>query len=102
MYIRKRRFHNYYVYIMASKTRTLYVGMTNNLLKRVVDHREGMIEGFSKKYKTKMLVYYEHFLYVHDAIDREKEIKAWRREKKVKLIESMNPTWQDLYDEIDQ
>ena len=92
--------HNYYVYIMASISRVIYIGITNNLIRRCDEHRMGIVDGFSKKYKTKQLVYYEYFNQINDAIRREKELKGWRREKKVALIEKANPRWKDLYDEI--
>ena len=85
---------------MASVGFVLYTGVTNDLVERVEQHKDEVYEGFSKKYKTKKLVYYEHYNDINRAIYREKEIKAWRREKKVKLIESMNPKWNDLYFEI--
>ena len=85
---------------MASVTRVLYIGVTNNLIRRVEEHKIELVEGFSKRYKTKKLVHYEYFNQINDAIRREKEIKAWRREKKIKLIENSNPKWKDLYDEI--
>jgi putative endonuclease len=83
----------FYVYIMASKSRVLYVGMTGFLLQRVQQHKAGECEGFTKKYNVNRLVYCETFKYVNNAIDREAEIKKWRREKKVALIERDNPTW---------
>ena len=94
------REYNFYVYIMASPSGTLYIGMTNNLVRRATEHKEGKIEGFSKKYSCNKLVYYEHYQYVFDAINREKEIKKWRREKKEKLIKSINPHWNNLYSEL--
>jgi putative endonuclease len=87
----------YFVYIMASRTRRLYVGMTNDLERRVVQHREKKIEGFTKKYNITRLVYFESYDYVWDAIAREKQIKGWLRSRKIALIESLNPTWDDLY-----
>ena len=86
----------YYVYIMASKSRVLYVGMTGFLMQRVQQHKTGECEGFTKKYNVNRLVYYEVFKYVGNAINRETEIKKWRRSKKVALIEKDNPTWEDL------
>ena len=74
--------------------------MTNNLIKRVSEHKDGKIEGFTKKYKVNKLVYYEYFDYVNDAITREKRIKEWKREWKLKLIEKENPNWRDLYDDL--
>ncbi len=92
--------YNFYVYIMARSSGTLYIGITNNLLRRVLEHKEGKIKGFTKKYSCDKLVYYEHYIDVHAALDREKEIKKWRREKKQGLIKSINPHWNDLYKEL--
>ena len=86
----------YYVYIMASKNRAIYVGMGNDLHRRCWEHKTEAKEGFSKKYKTKNLVYFESFEDVRDAINREKQLKGWRRSRKVALIESKNPEWSDL------
>ena len=88
--------HNYWVYIVASRSGTLYIGMTNNLYVRVTQHKEGKIEGFSATYKCDRLVYWESFDEVIKAINREKQVKGWRRSKKIALIESMNPRWADL------
>ena len=88
----------YYVYILASRTKTLYVGVTNNMERRAWEHRTGYIDGFTKKYNIHQLVYYEDYESIRDAISREKQIKAWRREKKVALVESLNPEWDDLAD----
>ena len=85
---------------MASDSAVIYIGVTNNLIRRAEEHKNEVVDGFSKKYKTNKLVHYEHFNHVEDAIRREKELKGWRREKKVKLIESTNPNWKDLYDEL--
>ncbi len=91
----------YYLYIMTNKKNgTLYTGVTNDLIKRVYKHKEGLIEGFTKRYNLKKLVYYEVFNDIREAIKREKAIKKWRREWKIKLIEKMNPDWMDLYDNI--
>lgn len=91
----------YYVYIMASKKNgTLYLGMTNDLLFRVYEHKKGIKEGFTKKYNVKMLVYYEQADDVSYAIEREKQLKSWKREWKINLIESLNPEWNDLYYEL--
>ncbi len=92
--------HNYYVYIMASATGVIYVGVTNDLIRRVEEHKNEIVEGFSKKYKTNELVYYEYFRDIKYAIAREKELKGWRREKKVALIEKTNPNWSNLYDKL--
>ena len=92
---------NYYIYILAScKNGTLYIGITNNLKKRVYEHKNGLMEGFTKKYNINNLVYFEIYNCVNSAILREKRIKKWRRTWKIKLIQSMNPEWNDLYDEI--
>jgi len=86
----------YYVYILASRSRILCVGMTGFLMARVLQHKSGETDGFTKKYSINRLVYYESFRYVNRAVARETEIKKWRREKKVALIEADNPTWEDL------
>jgi len=91
----------YYVYIMINKSRTLYVGMTNDLPRRVHQHKHKLVEGFTRWYNITRLVYYESTHSVHAAIAREKQIKSWRRSKKVALIESANPEWRDLSDEWD-
>ena len=89
--------HQYWVYIMSNKTRTvLYVGITNDLYRRYLEHKEEKIKGFTQKYKCHDLLYYEEFSVVDDAIAREKEIKAWRREKKEKLIATTNPEKRNL------
>jgi putative endonuclease len=87
---------NYYVYIMTNKSRTFYTGVTNNLERRVYEHKHKLIEGFTKRYNITLLVYYEAGIDIREAIAREKQIKDWRREKKIALIESMNPEWNDL------
>ncbi len=87
----------YYVYILSSETRRLYVGVTNDLTRRVSEHRVGKGGDFTRKYKIHRLAYYETFGEINDAIAREKEIKAWRRDKKVALIEAENPHWDDLF-----
>ncbi|MGA9528832.1 MAG: GIY-YIG nuclease family protein [Terriglobales bacterium] len=86
----------YYVYIMASRSLTLYTGVTRDLHHRALQHKASEIEGFTKKYHINRLVYYETFKYVNNAIAREKQIKAWTRTKRLELIKTMNPTWQDL------
>jgi putative endonuclease len=86
----------YWVYIVASRSGTLYIGMTNDLHKRVAEHRSGEIEGFSSKYHCDRLVYWESFDDVLKAISREKQLKGWRRSKKIALIEFTNPRWEDL------
>ena len=86
----------YYVYIMASRSLTLYTGVTGDIFHRALQHKAGEIEGFTKKYHINRLVYYETFKYVNNAIAREKQIKAWTRAKRLALIKRMNPAWQDL------
>jgi len=87
---------NYYVYIMSNQSRTLYIGVTNNLIRRVYEHQMGFVDGFTKKYNLKMLVYYEVSSYAQSAITREKELKGWLRKKKLALIYTMNPEFEDL------
>ena len=86
----------YYVYIMASSSRILYVGITNDIRRRVWEHKNDVNPGFTSKYRIHRLVYFESFKYVGNAIAREKRLKGWLREKKVALIRSANPTWEDL------
>ena len=86
----------YCVYILASRSRTLYTGVTNNIRKRIQQHREGRVPGFTSQYRVHRLVHCETYGDVKAAIGREKEIKGWRREKKIALIEKSNPTWEDL------
>lgn len=91
----------FYVYILASKRNgALYIGFTSNLARRVYEHRNGLIEGFSKKYNVHHLVYYENFLYVDQALNREKRLKKWKRQWKIDLVEKFNPEWRDLYIEL--
>ncbi len=88
----------YYVYILASrKNGTLYVGVTNDLRRRIYEHQSGLIEGFTKKYNVKRLVYFEKTSDIISAITREKQIKKWYRKWKIELIEKGNPDWKDLY-----
>ena len=93
--------HRYFVYLMASKRHgTLYVGVTSDLAGRANQHRKEIREGFTKKYGVHMLVWFEEFANVYDAILREKRIKKWRRAWKIELIEKMNPEWSDLFEQI--
>ena len=92
---------SYYVYILASKRNgTLYIGVTNDLIKRIYEHKNDLVEGFTKKYQVHQLVYYEETSDIQSAITREKQMKKWNRKWKLELIESTNPEWKDLYDEI--
>jgi putative endonuclease len=93
--LRAKRYH---VYIMASRSLNLYTGVTNNVYQRVQQHKSGEIEGFTRRYNINRLVYYETFEHIGNAIAREKQIKSWTRAKKLELIKSLNPTWQDLAD----
>ncbi len=97
--------HNYFIYIVTNKIKTvLYIGITNDLQRIIYEHEKGVIQGFTKKYNCNFLIYYEHFQEIEEAIEREKEIKKWRREKKEKLIQSLNPNWnflnQSIYDTL--
>jgi putative endonuclease len=89
----------YYVYIMTNNARTLYTGVTNNLYRRVYEHKNKLIGGFTKRYNITKLVWYEVTSEITSAIAREKQIKGWLRRKKIALIESMNPEWKDLSEE---
>jgi putative endonuclease len=86
----------YHVYILTSASRVLYTGITNDLKRRVNEHRQMLVPGFTQKYRVTQLMYYEAFGNVRIAIAREKQIKAWTRDKRVALIESLNPHWRDL------
>jgi putative endonuclease len=90
-----------YIYILSSKRNgTLYVGVTSDLIKRIYEHKQDLINGFTKQYQVHMLVYYEVHNDMVEAITREKQIKKWNRQWKLRLVEEMNPDWNDLYDEI--
>ncbi len=89
--------NNYYVYILGNWTGDVfYIGMTNNLQRRVYEHKQKLVKGFTSKYSVDKLLYHEMYETAEDAINREKQLKKWRRDKKVHLIEKMNPTWKDL------
>ena len=91
----------YYVYILASKRNgTLYIGMTNDLLRRIYEHKQGIIEGFTKKYNVNKLVYFEETNDVNVAIERERQLKKWNRKWKIELIEKQNSVWNDLYQKL--
>ena len=91
--------HCYYVYLLASRSHNFYVGITNDIARRMREHKTGTVDGFSSTYNVNRLVWYQTFHYVREAIAREKQIKNWRREKKIYLVELSNPTWQDLSEE---
>ncbi|MBI2336894.1 MAG: GIY-YIG nuclease family protein [Deltaproteobacteria bacterium] len=91
----------YFVYIMASQRNgTLYIGVTSDIVKRVYEHKNNLIKGFTEKYKVHQLVYVEETNDVSAAITREKQLKKWKRNWKLRLIEELNPTWKDLYEEL--
>ena len=91
----------YYVYITASKKNgTLYIGVTSRIKKRITEHKEGLVDGFTKKYKVDKLVWYGTFSEPRDAIVKEKQLKKWNRKWKLELIEKENPSWRDLYDDL--
>src|SRR6476661_9531402 len=92
--VRDGSHYEFWVYILTSRTGTLYVGITGYLGTRITQHKIDSIEGFTQKYKVHRLVYYESYQYVQRAISREKQLKGWRREKKIALIEKTNPRWQ--------
>ena len=87
---------DFYVYILANKKGTIYIGVTNDLERRFYEHKNNLIPGFSSKYDCHKLIYYEEYLNVWDAISREKQIKKWNRKKKENLINTLNPDWIDL------
>jgi putative endonuclease len=94
--------NNYYVYIMASGRKgTFYIGVTSNLIRRVYEHKNDLVDGFSKRYQVHDLVYFEHTNDSLAAITREKQLKKWNRKWKIRLIEKSNPEWRDLYDELE-
>jgi len=91
----------FYVYILASqKNGTLYTGVTSDLIKRIYEHKQNLVEGFTKKYNVCQLVYFEETSDVTSAIEREKRLKSWKRNWKIELIEKQNPKWKDLYYEL--
>jgi len=92
--------HSYFVYIVANRSHNLYTGVTNNLERRIVEHREGLVPGFTKRYRIHRLVYYEAFGDISAAIAREKQIKGWDRKKRISLIEADNPSWLDLAESL--
>jgi putative endonuclease len=96
----RKDFHCYYVYILASKKHgTIYVGMSGGIDNRMEQHKLGVFESFTKRYKVKLLVYYEEYQWVNDAAAREKKLKKWKRQWKIDLIEKDNPEWTDLTDD---
>ena len=89
---------NYHIYILASKKNgTLYIGVTSNLIKRVFEHKNNQVKGFTQKYNVHLLVYYETTKNIDSALQREKQLKKWKRLWKIALIEKQNPEWEDLY-----
>ena len=100
--MRDGRFYTFWVYMMGSRTGTLYAGMTGFFTKRVGQHKSGLIEGFTERYGVNRLLYYEVYGDIGKAKRRELQIKGWSREKKIKLIEKMNPRWEDLAEHLGQ
>ena len=92
----KKKEHSYWVYIVASESKVIYIGVTNNLRRRIKEHWERLVPGFTQKYNCCKLVYFEYSTYINNAIAREKQLKRWSRVKKVELIEKDNPEWKDL------
>lgn len=90
----------YHVYILASRSRTLYIGFSNDLRRRVSEHKAGQVPGFTRRYNVNRLVHFEEFSDVRDAKKREKQLKGWLRKRKIELIEAHNPEWEDLADRI--
>ncbi|MFA5309984.1 MAG: GIY-YIG nuclease family protein [Dehalococcoidales bacterium] len=91
----------YYVYILASQRNgTLYIGVTNDLIRRVYEHKQGLIKGFTRKYRVHTLVHFEQCENIEAAISREKQLKSWQRKWKLELIEKANPLWEDIYPQI--
>ncbi|MBT4120727.1 MAG: GIY-YIG nuclease family protein [Candidatus Magasanikbacteria bacterium] len=92
---------NYYVYVTASISKVIYIGFTNCLVKRINQHKKGTFDNaFTKKYKVNRLIYWEHFHFKHEAMNRERELKGWLRKRKIELIEKNNKDWNDLYDNV--
>jgi putative endonuclease len=91
---------NYFVYLMASRSKVLYIGMTNDLARRIVEHKSRQRDGFTARYRADRLVYCESYADVRDAITREKQLTGWVRARKIALIESLNPEWRDLSDDL--
>ena len=97
----RMREHHYYVYILTRERNSVfYTGVTNDLVRRVYEHKTGDVKGFTKRYNVKQLVYYEYFDEIESAITREKVIKKWKRRYKIYAIEKLNPMWKDLYYEL--
>ena len=88
--------HEYYVYILSSISKVLYIGVTNNIQRRMYEHKNKLMKGFSSKYNCNQLVYYEEYRNIQEAIDREKQLKKWNRSKKIYIITTKNPNWIDL------
>lgn len=94
--------YNFYVYIIANKSNTvLYIGVTNDLKRRIYEHKNKLVEGFTKKYNVSKLIYFEHYISIEEAIKREKQLKKWNRRWKDELIEKENPEWIELQDQIE-
>jgi putative endonuclease len=92
--------NSYYVYILTNNSKTLYIGVTNDLVRRIYEHKNKLIDGFTKKYNLTKLVYYESTSDIYSALKREKQLKNWHRQWKINLIESVNTDWLDLSEEL--
>ena len=92
--------YEYFVYIMASISKVLYIGVTNNIYRRSLEHKQSLNKGFTQKYKCHKLVYCESYNDVYEAIEREKQLKQWHRQWKINLVEEDNPNWRDLFDDF--
>jgi putative endonuclease len=92
--------HLYCVYMLSNDRRVLYIGVSGRLVERIYEHKHGLADGFTKKYRLHSLVWYECYEQPIPAIEREKQLKRWSRIKKIRLIEAVNPTWRDLYQEL--
>ncbi len=92
---------SYFVYILSNKTNTvLYIGVTSNIIKRIYEHKHNLVDGFTKQYRVHKLIYYEQYQNIHDALNREKQLKSGSRKRKESLITFLNAEWKDLYDSI--
>ena len=92
----------YFVYVVANRSKNLYIGVTNSLIRRIQEHKDKKYDGYTARYKIDRLVYFEQFAYIDNAIAREKQLKTWLRYRKIELIQSSNPTWEDLFLQFNQ
>jgi putative endonuclease len=97
-----RQEHMYFVYILANRSKSLYIGVTNSLIRRIQEHKDKKHDCYTAKYNIDRLVYFEQFAYINNAIAREKQLKTWLRHRKIELIQTSNPTWEDLFLQYNQ